>query len=384
MASPVNRCLLGDCRESMRTLIAEGVRVQTCVTSPPYWGLRDYGHAGQLGLESSPAEYVANMVEVFALVRDLLADDGTLWLNLGDSYATGAGGVGNCPGGGKQGDAWKERGKMTPPNRMPIEGLKPKDLCGIPWRVAFALQAAGWYLRSDIIWHKPNPMPESVTDRPTKSHEYLFLLAKSERYFYDADAIKEPAVGPPGGNVVPTKGAGDPMMRTRDGLHAAQARAREAGGFVDRNRRTVWTIPTTPYAEAHFATFPPALIEPCVLAGTSARGHCPQCGKGWQRDVERTPAEVKSPRSDYGHGAGRNDGGRSQLVGASTTTRGWCPDCTCGVDPVPGVVFDPFMGSGTVAQVAQDLGRRWLGCELNPEYVKLQAKRTAQQGLVLV
>jgi hypothetical protein len=183
---------------------------------------------------------------------------------------------------------------------------------------------------------------------------------------------------------VPTKGAGDPMMRTRDGLHAAQARAREAGGFVDRNRRTVWTIPTTPYAEAHFATFPPALIEPCVLAGTSARGHCPQCGKGWQRDVERTPAEVKSPRSDYGHGAGRNDGGRSQLVGASTTTRGWCPDCTCGVDPVPGVVFDPFMGSGTVAQVAQDLGRRWLGCELNPEYVKLQAKRTAQQGLVLV
>jgi DNA modification methylase len=178
----------GDCRDVLKTL--PDASVNCCVTSPPYWGLRDYGCDGQLGLERTPEEYVAKMVEVFRDVRRVLRDDGTLWLNLGDSYATGAGNVGERPGGGAQGDNWQ--GAMTSPNRMPIHGLKPKDLVGIPWRVAFALQADGWYLRQDIIWHKPNPMPESVQDRCTKAHEYIFLLAKSERYFYDADAIAEP------------------------------------------------------------------------------------------------------------------------------------------------------------------------------------------------
>lgn len=195
--------LQGDCLDRLRELPDESVHC--CVTSPPYWGLRDYGCAGQIGLEKTPQEYVAKMVEVFSEVRRVLRDDGTCWVNLGDCYATGAGRVGACPGGGERGAKWagyrgdRDKdpkatgiGPMTQPNRMPLPGLKPKDLVGIPWRVAFALQADGWYLRSDIIWHKPSPMPESVTDRPTKSHEYIFMLSKSERYAYDAEAIKEP------------------------------------------------------------------------------------------------------------------------------------------------------------------------------------------------
>ncbi len=207
----LDTCLIGDCRKVMRRLIEAGLRVQMCVTSPPYWGLRDYGCVGQIGLERTPNEYVAVLVEVFRLVRDLLADDGTLWLNLGDCYATGAGRVGQCPGGGMQGEHWKGyhgthtagnsgkhayllgNGGFTQPNRLPLPGLKPKDLIGIPWRVAFALQADEWFLRSDIIWHKPNCMPESVKDRPTRAHEYLFLFSKSERYYYDHKAIREHA-----------------------------------------------------------------------------------------------------------------------------------------------------------------------------------------------
>lgn len=269
----MNEIRIGDCRDTMHEWIAGGVRAQMCVTSPPYWGLRDYGVDGQLGLEPTIGEYVANMVEVFRLVRELLADDGTLWLNLGDSYAA-------------------------------------KSLCGIPWRVAFALQADGWYLRSDIIWHKPNPMPESITDRPTKSHEYMFLLSKSERYYYDIDAIKEP-----------TRYPGRIMDRTKPTQKGNQAdpnwfRTRPRWRVtVDpdmRNRRTVWTVPSEPYTDAHFAIFPQALIEPCILAGSRAGD----------------------------------------------------------------IVLDPFMGSGTTAKVAQRLGRQYLGCEVNPDYAPLQSERT--------
>jgi site-specific DNA-methyltransferase (cytosine-N4-specific) len=221
--------------------------------------------------------------------------------------------VGECPGGGKQGESWKLRGKMTPPNRMPIAGLKPKDLCGIPWHVAFALQADGWYLRSDIIWSKPNPMPESVTDRPTKAHEYLFLLSKRERYYYDADAVREPA----------EYGRREQPANTWDrcGLNAKRVPGTSKGSdpSAGRNRRTVWEIATQPYNGAHFATFPEALVEPCILAGSR----------------------------------------------------------------VGDVVLDPFFGSGTVGQVAQNLGRKWLGCELNSDYAALQHTRTAQQGLEL-
>lgn len=318
----LNQTQIGDCRTIMRDWIAQGVKVQMCVTSPPYWGLRDYGVAGQIGLEETYREYIAKMVEVFGLVRDLLADDGVLWLNLGDSYA-GSWGAQSREHAGKhapnisalsanQVKAAQSRNGTGSRSRTP--GLKPKDLCLIPARLAIALQAAGWWVRQDIIWHKLNPMPESVTDRCTKAHEYLFLLSKSERYYFDADAISEPASHPEGaGNVARQEIDGQRLGQNANlinGLHKVGPRER-------RNRRSVWTVASEPYAEAHFATFPRALIEPCILAGSR-------------------PGDI---------------------------------------------IFDPFMGSGTTGQVAQDLGRRWLGCELNPAYVQLERKRTAQAAL---
>lgn len=321
-----NKCLFGDCRDSMRKLIADGVKVQTCVTSPPYFGLRDYGVDGQLGLETTPQEFVTNIVEVFHLVRELLADDGTCWLNLGDSYAAQRGGTAmpaETLAGGKNGkgdeSAHRGHGNIHAHRNASAIGLKHKDLMGIPWRVAFALQEDGWYLRQDIIWNKPNPMPESVTDRCTKSHEYIFLLSKSERYFYNQEAIKEPSVMKPQRR----------LTTSNFGRNGVDGRTDHSGsmGLLDtvsreyetRNKRSVWTVATQPYSEAHFATFPPALIEPCILAGSR-------------------PGDL---------------------------------------------VFDPFLGSGTTAQVAQDLGRKWIGCELNPAYADLQNARTRQKGLLL-
>jgi DNA modification methylase len=331
-------CYVGDVREGLRSFIAAGVRARTCVTSPPYWGLRDYGVAGQLGLEPTPDEYVANMVEVFRLVRDVLADDATVWLNIGDSYATGGGKVGAAPGGGKQGESWRMRGVMTSPNRMPIPGLKPKDLCGIPWRLAFALQADGWWLRQDIIWSKPNPMPESVSDRCTKAHEYLFLLSKRARYYFDAAAIAEPiadsSVARLAQDVARQTGStrANGGAKTNGSMKAVSGDRRIAGAaagidgrkhngeYTSRNKRSVWSIPTESFKEAHFATFPTALVEPCILAGSE-------------------PGDV---------------------------------------------VLDPFMGSGTTAKVAMSLGRQWIGCELNPEYAAMQTRRAAQRGLELL
>lgn len=309
----MNEIRFGDCREIMKTLIAEGVKVQTCVTSPPYYGLRDYGVEGQLGLEPTPGDYVACLVEAFRLVRDLLADDGTLWLNLGDSYA---GDGGQSP---QSGNLFKGRRRQRENICLSLRGkgngLKPKDLIGIPWRVAFALQAEGWYLRSDIIWAKPNPMPESVTDRPTKSHEYLFLFSKSAEYFYDAEAIKTDS--PRAGEICGT-GPSSLSGGSAQGLGVKPSGNAKEGRFVvspeRANKRTVWTVPSQPYDGAHFATFPPDLILPCVLAGS--RPH--------------------------------------------------------------DIVFDPFMGSGTTAFVAKENGRRYLGCELNPEYKALQDERLAQ------
>jgi DNA modification methylase len=316
----MNKVFFGDCRESMRELTAQGVRVQTCVTSPPYYGLRDYGHPGQLGLEPTPDEYVSNMVEVFRCVRDLLADDGTLWLNLGDSYASiGRSARKESPGvGAKQEMAgvdrkvkWGSGGGTNFHWSIPAFGthIKQKDLIGIPWRVAFALQADGWYLRQDIIWHKPNPMPESVTDRCTKAHEYIFLLSKSARYYYDSAAISEDFVGPKYEGS-PTNGAIQNGDRADKGRTIGMTTER-------RNKRSVWTVSTKPYSGAHFATFPPELIEPCILAGA----------------------------------------------------------------PAGGIVLDPFFGSGTTGQVCQQLGRQWIGCELNPAYEDLQLERTRQNGL---
>jgi DNA modification methylase len=293
--------LLGDCIEQMRTLPDQSVH--TCVTSPPYFGLRDYGHEGQIGLEETPDAFVAKLVEVFREVRRVLRDDGTLWLNLGDTYAQKGGrgeqGATSARQGRANVKAQEKRASLTPPS-----GLKPKDLIGIPWRVAFALQSDGWYLRQDIIWHKPNPMPESVRDRCTKAHEYVFMLSKGPRYYFDAEAIKEPA-------------AESSLARLSQPTLAHQAGSARVPGKTNgnmkavggemRNRRSVWTVTTKPYSGAHFATFPPDLIEPCILAGA----------------------------------------------------------------PVGGTVLDPFGGSGTTAGVAVKHGRKAILCELNPEYAAL-------------
>lgn len=392
----LNRTHLGDCRELMRSFAGDGVRVQCIVTSPPYWGLRNYGVPGQLGLERTWQRHVAIMRGVFRLARELLTEDGTLWLNYGDSYHSPRlnGGVGvNSTINGKEGQAAyrdAQRAQHSPkqlenagslqglgPNRRQRQrGIKPKDLIGMPWRVAFALQADGWYLRSDIVWHKPNPMPESVYDRPTKAHEYVFLLSRSERYYYDATAIAEPssihshrradmqskgvrtgrhylrakpggvnakirqpfvsgwAQGP--GSHLPVNhgqrkkkqdagqqlGGGDRMTGFNERWRTKQNASFSAAvtDLVEtRNARTVWTIPTQPFAGAHFATFPEELVKRCILAGTR-------------------PGDT---------------------------------------------VLDPFMGSGTVGKVATDLGRNFIGCELSAEYLKLHEQRRTTTGLPL-
>ena len=301
------RIIEGDCIEGMRRL--EGQSVNCVVTSPPYFGLRDYGHDGQIGLEASPDAFVAKLVEVFREVRRVLRDDGTLWLNLGDSYASN-GQRGNNNGNGASTMGWpgqshdtinKAAGMKLPPID---HGLKPKDLIGIPWRVAFALQADGWYLRQDIIWHKPNPMPESVRDRCTKAHEYIFLLSKSERYYFDSEAIKEPAQS----ELQPRNRPNG--LSVEDGKKMGVYRP-NCGVGETRNRRSVWTVATKPYKGAHFATFPPNLIRPCILAG------CPK----------------------------------------------------------DGTVLDPFGGSGTTALVALEEGRKAVLCELNTDYIALAYKR---------
>ena len=307
--------LVGDCRDLLQTL--DTASVQTCVTSPPYFGLRDYGVDGQIGLEQTPAEYVAKLVQVFREVRRVLRDDGTLWLNLGDSYAAQRGGT-HMPaqtvsgGEGGKGDEVAFRGMggeqrgCAHRNASKI-GLKHKDLIGIPWRVAFALQDDGWYLRQDIVWHKPNPMPESVRDRCTKAHEYLFLLTKSPRYYFDADAIKEASATNDPRRPYTSKGA-----KELDGRREWKSgQNRDGGDFTKRNKRSVWTVSPKPFRGAHFATFPPDLIEPCILAGSR-------------------PGDL---------------------------------------------VLDPFLGAGTTALVAERLGRRWIGCELNPEYANIARRR---------
>ena len=323
----------GDCRETMRRWKEQGVKAQTCVTSPPYYGLRDYGHDGQIGLEETPEQYIKAMVEVFGCVWDVLEDDGTLWLNIGDSYA--GSGKGSNPDGtphpstllGKQGtNTGTVTGKNMPQKAHKI-GLKPKDLIGIPWMLAFALRADGWYLRQDIIWHKPNTMPESVQDRCTKAHEYILLLSKSQSYYFDNAAIAEPLKessivrNQTGWNGNEDRGYVNGPQNHMSKYLGSDA-AKEA---TTRNKRSVWTVTTKPYKGAHFATFPPDLITPCILAGA----------------------------------------------------------------PVGGIVLDPFMGSGTTAAVAIANGRDYLGCELNPAYKELQDIRirdahlgTAQMELI--
>ncbi|MGZ8317493.1 MAG: DNA-methyltransferase [Telluria sp.] len=376
--------LFGDCRDLLRQLAETGTKVQMCVTSPPYFGLRDYGHDGQIGLEETPEQYIAKLVEVFRCVREVLADDGTLWVNIGDTYAANR---------GRQVASTLMNGDVTNVAQAGAGrgmkaadcGVKEKDLIGIPWMLAFALRADGWYLRQDIIWHKPNPMPESVTDRCTKAHEYVFLLSKGPRYFYDSEAVKEPAVGNPSGNA---------MRKQRPSAEVLQ-RGSQAGsvpwdGGDKRNRRTVWTIATKPYHGAHFAVFPPALVEPCLLASTSERGHCPRCGARWQRVTEKTTSfqggsgragrSAEDANATGKHIGGIHGGNKNLKLGpvVSTTTTGWKAACDCGLPAMPDIVLDPFMGSGTTAAVAIEHGRQFIGCELNPAYKPLQDQRIAQ------
>jgi len=512
------RLMVGHVLTELRKLPSESVHCVVC--SPPYWGLRDYGieaqvwggdpdcahewgaeirlhkggpHGdgvmlqggravveaqaavkeiragafcrcgawrGDLGLEPTPELYVEHMVEVFADVHRVLRRDGTLWLNLGDCYASGVGKAGKCPGGGEQDARWAgtggsrdpneskvngrgERrrelrdgahagkhiamaalGPMTQPNRLPIPGLKPKDLVGMPWRVAFALQADGWWLRSDIVWGKPNPMPESVTDRPTRAHEYLFLLTKSASYFYDADAIRESSI---------EDAAGNSERKFRGEYGAPDDEGRGHRGFSipwagsSRNRRSVWTIATQPYPGAHFATFPEALVGPCIKAGTSERGACPTCGAPWERQLALDPrpkpvayegknAEVDpedaAPKILANVRAARLAGGEHDNPFPPRRTLGWSPSCACyGTPPLPRlppepesveaiiawrmavterarllkkwsalpaapcIVLDPFAGSGTALMVALRLGREGWGIELSPKYAQLARAR---------
>ena len=304
----MNKVYWGDCRDSMRQMLKDGIKVQTCITSPPYYGLRDYGVDGQIGNEQTPKEFIDNLVEVFACVWDVLNDDGTLWVNLGDSYYNYRPGKGQRVVANSIASQKAAEFENSAKRGNKLDGYKEKDLMGMPWRLAFALQDFGWYLRQDIIWHKPNPMPESVKDRCTKSHEYIFLLSKNKNYYFDSDAINEPAIY-----------AGDDRGARGDSRRGTEANSVSGKTGETRNKRDVWSINTKPYSGAHFAVYPEELVEPMILAGSK----------------------------------------------------------------VGDIVLDPFLGSGTTGQVAQNLGRKWIGCELNKEYKSLQDQRLSQQGLEL-
>jgi len=386
----------GDVMEGLAKLASDSVHC--VVTSPPYWRQRDYGCDGQIGLEETLGEYIENLVVVFREVRRVLREDGTLWLNVGDTY--------NGSGKGGGGNSFQEinvgslsvRGKSTWES-----SLKSKDLCMIPARVAIALQADGWWLRSDIIWHKPNPMPSSVTDRPTTCHEYLFLLTKSAKYYYDYVAIMEETTGNAHhrGHGVNPKAAGrnSRIYQDRDPQHSSERKirpkqnesfSRAVNRIVSRrNKRSVWTIATQPFSDEHFATFPEKLVEPCILAGSSEVGACPECGKPWERIVEKTGGTTGKSWHDHGDdlGGGQSQGSHPGGVGAKEGREGnpytakhigWKCRCKCNhprSEAVPCVALDPFVGSGTTGVVALKHRRDFIGIELNPEYVDMAEKR---------
>ena len=369
----------GCCLEVLPTLPEKSVHC--CVSSPPYWALRDYGTDGQLGLEKTPEEYVANMVEVFRQVKRVLRDDGTLWLNLGDTYNSRLDGShGGWNGSSHDGGNNPQKVMNSGADVKPVAtGCKPKDLVGIPWMVAFALRADGWYLRSDIIWSKPNPMPGSQQDRPTTAHEYLFLLSKSRKYYYDGEAIKTPSKEP--GTICGT-GPNSLSRHQAKGARVTPTGNAKDGGFVVNpvmaNKRSVWTIPTEAYSAAHFATFPRKLVEPCILAGTSEEGCCAACGAPYERVTERETIRRERPAdrtARHEQGEGVNSCGNT-VAGVDVKTVGWQPTCDCQAgEPTPCTTLDPFAGSGTAGQVARQYGRSFIGIELNAEYLELAKKR---------
>jgi len=407
--------------------------VHTVVTSPPYYGLRDYGTAKwkggdsecehieprgttlgkksetfhgsntqeaheiqykrvcqkcgairideQIGLEVTPDEYIANLVAVFRECKRILRDDGTLWVNIGDSYATNGTYIGDYkikhP---EHKDFHTKNSERYADKRKGVRGngIKAKDLIGIPWMLAFALRADGWYLRQDIIWAKPNPMPESVKDRCTKSHEYIFLLSKSQKYYYDSEAVKEESIEPirareknNGESAVDTK------MRGYDG---------NCGNTGTRNKRDVWTVTTKPYKGAHYATFNPELIKPCILAG-APETCCAKCGAPYERVVERNrkarnelAKDDPRYRPNTYHGSYENINGKGDAGYTFTQTLGFEPTCDCNAGTSSGIVFDPFVGSGTTAATAIQLGRKGIGIDLSFKYLQENAKARVESA----
>jgi DNA modification methylase len=391
VADPDFTLYLGDVRNVLRELPGESVHC--VVTSPPYWALRDYGVAGQLGLEDSPEAYVEAMTDVFAEVRRVLRSDGTLWLNIGDSYASKRGGD-PYSGFNSRWDGYPQgRGKQAkvagafPVRDRRVAGLTHKDLVGMPWRLAFALQAEGWVLRAEVIWDKANPMPESVEDRPSRAHEQVFLFSKSPRYFYDFVAVRVSGTANARGSGLNPKALehADASAGVRQNASWSAAHAQLT---ARRNLRTVWKVASAPYDGAHFAVFPPDLVEPCILAGTSAHGCCTACGAPYEPINEKRSLarhELPHDHPEYrphryvGKHEDANGGGQRYL---DVVTVGWEPGCSCDASIEPSVVLDPFMGAGTTALVARELGRRSVGIELNPEYARLAADRLSQLSLL--
>lgn len=409
---------LGDVREVLAEMDSESVHC--CITSPPYYSLRDYGVDGQIGLEETPEEYIAALVDVFSEVRRVMREDATLWLNLGDSYAaTTKGSGGHNPKQDSNKGSWFEDRRSAIPG-----GLKPKDLMMMPARVALALQADGWWLRSAFPWVKANPMPESVTDRPSSSIEYIFLLSKSQTYFWDGDAVRTPQTVGSLERFAPGK-AQRPNGHKGDGEFGVRAYDTPAGILPNgRNRRNGdwWresldlaidayrvqlahmehvrdngglllgedglplglSIATEAVPFAHFACFPQALVEPLVRAGTSERGVCSECGAPWRRVVERRPMVIaRSGRREAMGEQGRTQASGTMLEPVSSITTGWAPTCICDAgEPVEAVVLDPFSGSGTTLLVAQRLGRRGVGIEIKAEYADISGRRLAQDVLL--
>lgn len=407
----LNKVYTGDALNVLKTF-PDNV-IQTCITSPPYFNLRTYNREGQIGLEQTPEEYINKLVEVFREVKRVLRPDGTCWINIGDTYAANRTyQVHNTVG--TKGHTYSGGSKCPP-------GLKPKDLMLIPFKLAIALQEDGWWVRSDIIWEKLNPMTESVEDRPTRSHEYVFLMSKSQKYFYDHEAIKEPisevSLKRINQKNFSNQTGGDKDYRNgvnpnRSMRQALENFAKSAG---KRNKRDVWTLSSSPSTwefcnscgkfyqgkdkklitkldvrkvcvcgksdawVSHFASYPMSLIEPCILAGTSEKGNCSTCGRPWKRVIKRSPSdwpERKANNEPIRHGLmGATQVKAGNFKAVESETLGFEPQCDCGVDPVPAIALDIFMGSGTTGVVASKLGRNWVGIDLNEDYARVAEAR---------
>ena len=386
--------------------------VHCAITSPPYWGLRDYGipptdwpaitfipvaglppitipaMSAVHGLEPGPWSYVAHAVHIFRQVHRVLRDDGTLWLNLGDCYAGSGKAQGHKPEHTNMGKILSDRPCDIQQWISVPSGLKSKDLVGIPWMVAKALQADGWYLRQGIIWAKKNCMPESVNDRPTTSHEYIFLLSKSQRYYYDAEAVKE-ASGEQTGMAADFKRESKDHVIPKQSAKQHRAEREPTENTGSRNLRSVWHMATQPYPEAHFATFPSQLPETCIKAGTSERGVCAKCGAGWTRVVEKGNLIADNGYENTHRIGKKNFKADGDVRGSDmlnrgiqpnqhfeNTTTGWIPGCKCNADTVPATVLEPFAGSGTTNAMAERLGRRSIALEIKKEYCALILKRS--------